>query len=56
MLGKSRGKGNAEELIEGMSEESVGISDDYGAYKNLFKYHQLCWAHPYRKLRDLAKS
>jgi Transposase IS66 family len=56
MLGKSRGKGNAEELIEGMNEESVGISDDYGAYKNLFKYHQLCWAHPYRKLRDLAKS
>jgi hypothetical protein len=36
----------------------VGISDDYGSYRNLFEpnKHQLCWAHPQRKLRDLAAS
>lgn len=51
-LGKSRGKGNIEDLGTGV----IGISDDYGAYKNSFKEHQLCWAHPQRKLRDLAES
>ena len=34
----------------------LGISDDYGAYRNEFQKHQLCWAHPQRKLRDLAES
>lgn len=34
----------------------MGITDDYGAYKNIFAYHQLCWSHPLRKLRELAKS
>jgi len=24
--------------------------------KNAFEDHQLCWAHPQRKLRDLAES
>ena len=51
-LGKSRGKGNIDEL--GLSD--IGITDDYGAYKNTFKEHQLCWAHPQRKLRDLVES
>jgi hypothetical protein len=51
-LGRSRGKGNIQELGIG----KVGISDDYGAYKNSFEHHQLCWAHPYRKLRDMAES
>lgn len=51
-LGKSRGKGN----IENIGTGKVGISDDYGAYKNAFAEHQLCWAHPHRKLRDLAES
>ena len=51
-LGKSRGKGNIENIRTG----KVGISDDYGAYKNAFREHQLCWAHPHRKLRDLAES
>lgn len=55
MLGKNRGKGNAEELL-GKDNEQVGISDDYGAYKNLFFKHALCWAHPHRKLRDLKDS
>lgn len=52
--GKSRGKKVAEEL-KGKGEP-IGISDDYGAYRNLFTLHQLCWAHPNRKFRDLAES
>lgn len=51
-LGRSRGKGNIEDIGKG----KIGISDDYGAYKNSFAEHQLCWAHPQRKLRDLAES
>ncbi len=51
-LGRSRGKGN----IEAIGKGKVGISDNYGAYKNSFDAHQLCWAHPQRKLRDLAES
>lgn len=51
-LGRSRGKGNVEDIGKG----KVGISDDYAAYKNSFEEHQLCWAHPHRKLRDLAES
>lgn len=54
LLGRTRGKGNAEEL-KGESNHT-GITDDYGAYKNLFRHHQLCWSHPHRKLRDLAES
>lgn len=49
-LGRSRGKGNIEDLGTG----KIGISDDYAAYKNSFKEHQLCWAHPHKKLRDMA--
>lgn len=59
-FGKCRGKGVAEklrgEMSEGNVKNQVGISDDYGAYRNMFAYHQLCWAHPHRKLRDLAES
>ena len=51
-LGRSRGKGNIEDIGTG----KVGISDDYGAYKNAFLEHQLCWAHPQRKLHDMAES
>ena len=51
-LGKSRGKGN----IKDIGTAHIGISDDYGAYRNEFTEHQLCWAHPQRKLRDLAES
>lgn len=54
-LGRTRGKGNAEEL-RGSPSNQVGVSDDYGAYDALFKNHALCWAHPLRKFRDLAKS
>lgn len=55
ILGKNRGKGNAEKLL-GKDNKQIGISDDYGAYKNLFFKHALCWAHPHRKLRDLKDS
>ena len=55
LIGRSRGKGNAEEL-KGDNSPHIGITDDYGVYRTLFKEHQLCWAHPLRKLRDLAQS
>lgn len=55
LLGRSRGKGNATEL-QAENQHQIGITDDYGAYKNLFNEHQLCWAHPLRKLRDLKES
>jgi transposase len=54
-LGQTRGKGNAERL-RGPPSDQVGVSDDYGAYDNLFENHALCWAHPLRKFRDLAGS
>lgn len=53
-MGKTRGGGNALELIG--ESRAVGVTDDYGVYKNVFKEHQLCWAHLHRKLRDLATS
>lgn len=55
LMGRSRGKDNAEEL-RGLVDNQVGISDDYAAYDNLFKKHQLCMSHPKRKLRDLHES
>lgn len=51
-MGQSRGKGNVEDL--GVAK--IGITDDYGVYKKIFAEHQLCWAHPQRKLRDVAES
>ena len=54
-LGRTRGKGNAEEL-RGAHSDQVGVTDDYGAYDNLFKNQALCWSHPLRKFRDLAES
>lgn len=56
LIGRSRGKGNAEELKGEKYTTHIGITDDYGTYRNLFAYHQLCWAHPLRKLRDLGQS
>jgi transposase len=55
VLGRSRGKGVAEEL-RGAPSTQVAISDDYAVYDHLEQAHQLCWAHPHRKLRDLASS
>lgn len=53
-VGKSRGKGNAEKLRG--DGEHIGITDDYAAYRTLFAVHQLCWAHPLRKFRDLKDT
>lgn len=54
LFGKSRGKGNAQTLC-GKSRQ-VGITDDYPGYDAVFEKQALCWAHPHRKLRDLAES
>lgn len=56
LLGRSRGKDNINLLRGDDNQDQIGISDDYGAYKNAFNIHALCWAHPYRKLRDLKNS
>jgi len=62
ILGENRGWWNVQQIRKGpwkwlkINKEQVGISDNYNAYKNVFKYHQLCWAHPYRKFRDLVES
>lgn len=55
LLGRTRGKGNAEEL-RGPPSDQAGITDDYAGYDGLFKNHGLCWAHPLRKFRDLSVS
>lgn len=53
--GQSRGAGVARELTG--ESTAVGITDDYALYHNVFTdKHQLCIAHPFRKLRDLATS
>lgn len=56
LLGQSRGKGVGEALRGDNRGVHVGISDDYAAYRTMFEEHQLCWAHPHRKLRELAES
>lgn len=53
-LGQSRGKGNA--LILCNEPNQIVVTDDYGAYDFLKWLQALCWAHPKRKLEDLAKS
>lgn len=53
VLGRSRGKGVAEELRG--DSAGVLVSDDYGAYRTLAEHHQLCYAHLIRKFRDLAE-
>jgi transposase len=54
VLGKTRGKGNADDLLG--DSKAVVVSDDYAAYRNLKSPHQLCCAHILRKLRDIATS
>lgn len=54
VCGRSRGKGVAFELKGDANH--IGVTDDYNAYYHTFSEHQLCWAHPYRKLRDLATA
>lgn len=54
LFGKSRGKDNAQKLCG--KSALVGITDDYAGYDGVFDLQALCWAHPNRKLRDLAQS
>lgn len=54
ILGKTRGKGNADNLLG--NSRAVVVSDDLAVYKNMEQPHQLCCAHILRKLRDLALS
>lgn len=54
MLGKTRGKGNADDLLS--DSQATTVTDDYAAYRCLENPHQLCCAHILRKLRDLAVS
>jgi len=53
-LSDSRGKCHAEELL-GEHPQGVRITDCYGAYKRLGGQHQVCWAHFYRKARELSE-
>ncbi len=53
-LGKNRGKGNADDLVG--DSKAVLVHDGYGAYDHFENDHQRCFAHPLRKLRDLAES
>ena len=46
--GVGRGKAKAQKIIA-EKFRGIGVTDDYGAYKYLFKQHQLCWAHLLRK-------
>ena len=50
-LATSRGVPHAKKLHGNSS--GIHISDDYVAYRNLSGQQQLCWAHPYRHIRDL---
>ena len=53
-LGRSRGRGNAKALHSEQGKPAV--TDDYGAYDFLGDDQALCWAHPKRKFKDLARS
>ena len=55
-LATSRGKDHAQELLGDVSEQFVRITDCYAAYKHLPGLHQICWAHLYRKIRDLKDN
>ena len=51
--GVGRGKAEAEKVL-GEFFAGIGVTDDYGAYTNLFTQHQLCWAHLLCKAIKLA--
>lgn len=55
-LATSRGKDHAQDLLGEVSDTFVRITDCYVAYKNLPGLHQICWAHLYRKIRDLLTN
>jgi len=61
-FGQSRGKDVLTKKmlapLKASGKRIIGISDDYGSYRSVAEFlaHALCWAHPNRKLRDLAQS
>lgn len=64
LAGRTRGKGNADELLghdPKTASDSIDfvlarITDAYAAYKNQPGPHQQCWSHPHTKLEQLAYS
>jgi DNA repair exonuclease SbcCD ATPase subunit len=62
LFGQSRGKGTLTNKIlaplKDLDKSIIAITDDYGGYREVeqFLEHALCWAHPNRKLRELAES
>lgn len=56
LLGRSRGKGNIDDLRGKGARGQTGVTDDYPAYDNAFADHALCWSHPHRTLKDLAAA
>lgn len=60
-FGQSRGSRVLDKMLaplKASGRKIIGISDDYRVYRAVeqFLAHALCWAHPNRKLRDLAES
>lgn len=55
-LATSRGGDHARDLLGEVAATFVRITDCYSAYKNLSGLHQICWAHLYRKIRDLLEN
>jgi len=55
-LATSRGKDHAVDLLDEVRDGFVRITDCYAAYKHLPGLHQICWAHLYRKIRDLLHN
>jgi len=55
LAGKNRGNGHIDDLL-GENYSGIRINDAYPAYKNKAGICQQCWAHPHRKMRDLACS
>jgi len=53
-LATSRGGGHAKKLHG--DSNSVFITDDYAAYRNLSGTQQLCWSHLFRTSRDLKNN
>ncbi len=53
-LATSRGAPHVKKLHGNSS--GIHISDDYSLYRNLSGQQQLCWAHPFRHIRDLRRN
>ena len=54
LVGKNRGKGQAEKLLDKYT--GIRVTDCYSAYKNLSEEQAICWSHIIRKSRDLKNN